>query len=183
VLPLGEGAGEPSNDSAILREFVLGDLILVLAFERGRGDLRVREQTNPRSTLNCHGELDDQFAVHETTGREHVLVGENDLVANSFRADILYKKISFALPKYGSSRFVFRFFGSLECARRSRAFCPAIPLNLIFKYENILPKTNQAGIKKFSLFHPKNAIGICPRARGSKKSGRSGESRQSEFSA
>ena len=29
--------------------------------------------------------------------------------------------------KYGSSRFVFRFFGSLERARRSRTFCPATP--------------------------------------------------------
>src|SRR3970282_652922 len=32
------------------------------------------------------------------------------------------KKFLFALTKYGSSRFVFRFFGSLECERRSRAF-------------------------------------------------------------
>jgi hypothetical protein len=28
------------------------------------------------------------------------------------------------LTKYGSSRFVFRFFGSLECSRRSRTACP-----------------------------------------------------------
>src|SRR3989344_8534254 len=34
------------------------------------------------------------------------------------------EKISFALPKYGSSRFVFRFFGSLECSRLRNSFCP-----------------------------------------------------------
>src|SRR3989338_4611964 len=34
------------------------------------------------------------------------------------------EKISFALPKYGSSRFVFRFFGSLECSRLRLSFCP-----------------------------------------------------------
>src|SRR3990167_8824341 len=39
----------------------------------------------------------------------------------------LNEKFSFALTKYGSSRFVFRFFGSLERARRSRPFCPATP--------------------------------------------------------
>src|SRR3989338_6857163 len=32
------------------------------------------------------------------------------------------EKISFALPKYGSSRFVFRFFGSLECSRLQNSF-------------------------------------------------------------
>jgi len=38
------------------------------------------------------------------------------------------KKFSFALTKYGSSRFVFRFFGSLECSWRSRAnFPPSRP--------------------------------------------------------
>ena len=38
-------------------------------------------------------------------------------------------KNSFALTKYDSSRFVFRFFGSLECSRRSRSFLspPAPP--------------------------------------------------------
>ena len=35
-----------------------------------------------------------------------------------------YEKFSFALTKYSSSRFVFRCFGSLVCARRSRSFCP-----------------------------------------------------------
>src|SRR3989344_9433954 len=35
-----------------------------------------------------------------------------------------YEKISFALPKYGGSRFVFRFFGSLECSRLQNSFCP-----------------------------------------------------------
>src|SRR3989338_3605337 len=37
------------------------------------------------------------------------------------------EKISFALPKYGSSRFVFRFFGSLECSRLRNSFCPPDP--------------------------------------------------------
>jgi hypothetical protein len=34
----------------------------------------------------------------------------------------LYEKISFALTKCGSSRFVFGFFGSLEFSRRNRSF-------------------------------------------------------------
>src|SRR3989344_1247640 len=34
------------------------------------------------------------------------------------------EKISFALPKYGSSRFVFRFFSSLGCSRLRNSFCP-----------------------------------------------------------
>ena len=38
----------------------------------------------------------------------------------------IYDKISFALAKYGSSRFVFRFFGSLESSRRSCDCCPAV---------------------------------------------------------
>src|SRR3989344_4700752 len=34
-----------------------------------------------------------------------------------------YEKISFALSKYDLSRFVFRFFGSLECPRLHNSFC------------------------------------------------------------
>ncbi|OGJ01523.1 hypothetical protein A3G98_00285 [Candidatus Nomurabacteria bacterium RIFCSPLOWO2_12_FULL_37_8] len=34
----------------------------------------------------------------------------------------LYEKISFAPTKYGSSRFVFRFFGSLECSQFPLAY-------------------------------------------------------------
>jgi len=38
------------------------------------------------------------------------------------------KKFSFALTKYGSSRFVFRFFGGPECSWRSRTdFLPSRP--------------------------------------------------------
>jgi hypothetical protein len=37
----------------------------------------------------------------------------------------IYKKISFALTKYASSRFVFGLFGSLEFSRRSRVCPPA----------------------------------------------------------
>jgi len=44
-----------------------------------------------------------------------------EAVFSRFLEKILMKKFSFALTEYGSSRFVFRFFGSLERARRSRA--------------------------------------------------------------
>ena len=42
---------------------------------------------------------------------------------NPFWFMVFNEKISFALPKYGSGRFVFRFFGSLESSLRN-LFCP-----------------------------------------------------------
>ena len=68
VLPLGEGVGEPSDDSAIPREFVLTDSVLVLAFECGGGNLRVRKQMHPRPTSDSLGALDDTLAVDEAAG-------------------------------------------------------------------------------------------------------------------
>src|SRR3989344_3039110 len=48
-----------------------------------------------------------------------------------------YEKIPFALPKYGSSRFVFRFFGSLECSQLQNSFCPPIPSRAVRGEERI----------------------------------------------